>query len=93
MAAVVVVVRAVIGVFVNSVQKPEEELQGVVLRVSPKLRAVLGHDALQGKDQKNSSSHGTQEPIVCKLELERHGGKKEKTGKDIFLIVTKCRLI
>jgi len=47
--SVVVVVRAGIGIFVNSVQEPEEELQGVVLRVTPKLRAVLGHHALGGR--------------------------------------------
>ena len=46
-AAAVVVVEAGTGIFVNTVQKPEEELQGVVLRVSTKLRAVFGHYALR----------------------------------------------
>ncbi len=46
-AAVTVVVRAGICIFMNSVQKPEEELEGVMLRVSPKLRAILGHYALR----------------------------------------------
>lgn len=36
-AAVTVFVGAGISVFVNSVQKPEEELEGIMLRVSPKL--------------------------------------------------------
>ena len=46
-AAVSVVVGVVIIIFMNSVQKPEEELEGIMLRVSPKLRAVLGHYALR----------------------------------------------
>ena len=46
-AVSVVVVGALISIFMNSIQKPEEELEGVMLRVSPKLRAVLGHYALR----------------------------------------------
>lgn len=46
-AATVVVVGAGIGIFMNSVQKPEEKLEGIMLGVSPKLRAVLGHYTLK----------------------------------------------
>lgn len=46
-AAVGVVVRAFVSVFVNSVQKPEQELEGIVLRVPPKLRGVPCHRALR----------------------------------------------
>lgn len=46
-AAVAVIVGAGTGVFMNSVQKPEEELEGIVLRVSPKLGTVFGHYALK----------------------------------------------
>lgn len=44
---VVVVVRAFVSVFVNSVQKPEQELEGIVLRVPSKLRGVPCHRALR----------------------------------------------
>lgn len=46
-AAVTVVVRAGISIFMNSVQQPQKKFQGIVLRVSPKLRAILRHCALQ----------------------------------------------
>lgn len=46
-AAVTVFVEAGISVFVNSVQQPEEELEGIMLRVSPKLRAILCHYTLR----------------------------------------------
>lgn len=44
---VVVIVGGQIDVFVDAVQQPQEELQGVVLRVATKLRSVLGHYGLQ----------------------------------------------
>lgn len=34
-------------VLVHAVQQPEQELEGVVLRVAPELRTVLGDDVLQ----------------------------------------------
>lgn len=46
-AAVTVVVWAGINIFMNFVQKPEEELEGIMLRVSPKLRAILCHCTLR----------------------------------------------
>lgn len=46
-AVAVVVVRAGISIFVHSIQKPEKEFQGVVLRVPSKLRAVLRHYTLK----------------------------------------------
>lgn len=45
-------------VLVHAVQQPEQELKGVVLRVAAELRAVLGHDALQG----TALSPGTRVP-------------------------------
>lgn len=47
---VVVVVGAIVSIFVNSVQKPEQELEGVVLRVPPKLRSVLCHRTLRRRE-------------------------------------------
>lgn len=55
-AAAVVVVSAGIGIFMNSVQKPEEKLQGIVLRVSPKLRGVFGHYALRRRGRRGRTS-------------------------------------
>lgn len=46
-AVAVVVVRAGISIFVHSIQEPEKEFQGVVLRVPSKLRAVLRHYTLK----------------------------------------------
>lgn len=46
-ATVAVVVGAAVGIFMNSVQKPEEELEGIMLRISSKLRAIFSHDALK----------------------------------------------
>lgn len=45
-----VIVGAGIGIFMNSVQKPEEELEGIMLRISPKLRTVFGHNALKREE-------------------------------------------
>lgn len=42
-----VIVGAGVGIFMNSVQKPEEELEGIMLRISSKLRTVFGHNALK----------------------------------------------
>lgn len=53
--AAVAVVSAGIGIFMNSVQKPEEKLQGIVLRVSPKLRGVFGHYALRRRRRGRTS--------------------------------------
>lgn len=47
---VVVVVGALVSIFVNSVQQPEQELEGVVLRVPPKLRSVLCHRTLRRRE-------------------------------------------
>lgn len=47
---VVVVVRAIIGIFMNSVQKPEQKLEGIVLRVPPKLRGVPCHRTLRRRE-------------------------------------------
>ena len=44
---VVVIVGGQVDVFVDAVQQPQEELQGVVLGVTTKLGPVLGHNGLQ----------------------------------------------
>lgn len=48
---VVVVVRRQYDVFVDAVQQPQEEFQGVVLGVATKLGSVLGHDRLRGESE------------------------------------------
>ena len=48
--AVTVVVGTKISIFMNSVQKPEEELESIMLRVSPKLRGILCHCSLRRGD-------------------------------------------
>lgn len=45
---VVVVVGGQVEVFVDAVQQPQQELQGVVLGVTPKLAPIFGHDGLEG---------------------------------------------
>lgn len=64
-AAVTVVVRAGISIFMNSVQEPQKEFQGIVLRVSPKLRAVLRHCALQRGETLISHFGGISKVIKC----------------------------
>lgn len=54
-AAVAVVVCTGISILVYSVQEPEKEFQGIVLRVPSKLRAVLRHYTL--KREKTLISH------------------------------------
>lgn len=44
---VVVIVRGQIDVFVDAVQQPQEELQGVVLGITTKLWSILGHYSLE----------------------------------------------
>lgn len=41
-------------VLVHAVQQPEQELEGVVLRVAPELGAVLGDDVLQEKGREGA---------------------------------------
>lgn len=64
-AAVTVVVRAGISIFMNSVQEPQKEFQGIVLRVSPKLRAILRHCALQRGETLISHFGGISKVIKC----------------------------
>ena len=43
-----------VGVLMNSVQQPQEELQSIMLGVPSELGAVLGHDALQMRTNRAS---------------------------------------
>lgn len=44
---VVIVVGGQIDVFVDTVQQPQEELQGIVLGITTELRSILGHYRLE----------------------------------------------
>lgn len=44
---IIVIVRGQIDVFVDAIQQPQKELQGVVLGITTELRSKLGHDSLQ----------------------------------------------
>lgn len=44
---VVVIVGGQVDVFMNTVQQPQEELQGVVLGITTKLCSILGHYSLE----------------------------------------------
>ena len=59
----VVVVGAGVGVLVNPVQQPQEELQGVVLRVPPELGVVLGDDTLEERQERRRSDTDQDEPV------------------------------
>lgn len=48
---VVVCAGGGIDVLVNAVQEPQQEFQRVVLGISPELRAIFGHNALDGRKQ------------------------------------------
>lgn len=52
-AAVTFVVWTGTGIFMYCVQQPEEELEGIVLRVPSELGAILGHCALRRRHIKN----------------------------------------
>lgn len=53
---VVVVVGGQVDVFMDAVQQPQEELQGVVLGVATKLWSILGHYSLErGKSTRDES--------------------------------------
>lgn len=48
---VVVIVRCQDNVFMDSIQQPQKEFQGVMLGIPTKLRSVFGHDCLEkGKE-------------------------------------------
>lgn len=52
---VVVVVGSHVDIFVDSVEEPEEELQGVVLGITTKLWSIFGHDGLERRREERRS--------------------------------------